>query len=72
MLGPDGVVVFVQYDTANRVTLFRRGPSGNPVMQATYTYYHDNRVESVTYLGGASRHYTYDKRPALDGDRPSG
>ena len=60
--GPDGVETFVQYDEANRVTSFRRGPeSGDgPVMTAEYTYFADDRVESVTYGNGSSIHYEYD------------
>jgi RHS repeat-associated protein len=58
--GPDGVETFVQFDVANRVEFFRRGPAGNPVMTAAYTYYDDDRVQSVTYGNGASTHYSYD------------
>jgi RHS repeat-associated protein len=63
--GPDGVETFVQYDTANRVQFVRRGPAGNPLMRADYTYVNDNRVASVSYLGGASTHYTYDNARRL-------
>jgi len=59
-VGPDGVETLVQTDVANRVTFVRRGPSGSPLMTATYTYYNDDRVQSITYGNGASVHYEYD------------
>ena len=59
-VGPDGVETFVQLDTANRVQLYRRGPPGDPVMTAVYTYHADDRVESATNGNGSSIWYTYD------------
>ena len=42
-----------------------RGPAGAPLMTATYAYYNDDRVQSVTFGNGASRHYTYDNARRL-------
>ena len=58
--GPDGVETFVQLDTANRVQSYRRGPANDPVLTATYTYYNDDRVHTVSFGNGASITYTYD------------
>ena len=58
--GPDGVETFVQLDTANRVQSYRRGPANDPVLTATYTYYDDDRVHTVSFGNGASIEYTYD------------
>ena len=58
--GPDGVQTLVQLDDANRVESMRRGPSGDPVMTADYTYYVNGLIESVTYGNGAGTLYEYD------------
>ena len=58
--GPDGVETLVQLDDANRVESMRRGPSGDPVMTADYTYYGNGLIESVTYGNGAGTVYEYD------------
>jgi hypothetical protein len=50
----------VQLDDANRVESMRRGPSGDPVMTADYTYYGNGLIDSVTYGNGAGTLYEYD------------
>ena len=50
----------MQLDTANRVQSYRRGPANDPVLTATYTYYNDDRVHTVSFGNGASITYTYD------------
>ena len=58
--GQNGLATFVQQDRLGRATEIRRGPSGNPVLKATYTYYADDLVDTVTFHNGASTKYTYD------------
>ena len=58
--GPDDVETLVQLDVANRVESVRRGPAGDPVMTAAYTYYDDGLVKSVSYGNGTSVWYWYD------------
>lgn len=58
--GPDGVETFVQYDVANRVQSYRRGPASSPIMTATYTYSPDDLVDTITFGNGASTHYSRD------------
>ena len=59
--GPDAVETFVELDAADRVQFVRRGPAASPLMTATYTYYPNDLVESITYGNLASIHYTYDE-----------
>ena len=65
--GPDGVETFVQLDVANRVQSYRRGPANDPVLTATYTYYNDDRVHTVSFGNGAAIIYTYDAARRLTG-----
>ncbi|HNQ21789.1 MAG TPA: RHS repeat protein [Phycisphaerae bacterium] len=79
--GPDGMVTSVRLDVGGRVEYYRRGPvQGDPVMTATYTYYDDNRVHTVTLGNGGTTQYTYDvagrvaeieRRPGHEGVAPT-
>ncbi|MDO8631090.1 MAG: RHS repeat-associated core domain-containing protein, partial [Phycisphaerales bacterium] len=58
--GQQGVQTFVQLDTADRVTLVRRGPSSNPIVKANYTYNNFNLLTSIVYGNLAATTYQYD------------
>ncbi|MCH8253393.1 MAG: hypothetical protein IID36_13175 [Planctomycetes bacterium] len=58
--GPDGVETFATLDDAGRLATLRRGPSGTPVMTATYTYWRNDLVDKVTYGNTTSVDYSYD------------
>ncbi|MCH7704037.1 MAG: hypothetical protein IIB61_02910 [Planctomycetes bacterium] len=76
--GPDGVETFATLDDAGRLATLRRGPSGTPVMTATYTYRRNDLVDKVTYgnttfvdyLGtGDSHRFSWARAPFI-GDCP--
>ncbi len=58
--GPDGLETFVQLDAADRVQSVHRGPSGSPLMTATYTYLSNGYINSITYGNLAVVQYFYE------------
>ena len=58
--GPDGVETLMEFDIANRVTLLRRGPEANPLIEVQYDYYANGLLYRVRR--GLTFHtvYSYD------------